>query len=70
MLQYTNKFLYDIQVLTQPNVAVLPELAMLSYLDLGLIKCEVLLGLLQRSPILGTLIFKVGKLVLAFNKCK
>ncbi|XP_058773564.1 F-box/LRR-repeat protein At4g14103-like [Vicia villosa] len=46
------------EVLTQPNVAVLPQFSMLIHLELGLTLCEVLLGLLQRSPLLKTLSFK------------
>ncbi|CAJ2659479.1 unnamed protein product [Trifolium pratense] len=46
------------EVLTQPNVAVLPKFAMLSHLELGSVSGEVLLGLLQKSPVLNTLIFK------------
>jgi hypothetical protein len=65
LLQYTNKFLYDIQALIQQNVAVLPEFPMLSHLELGLIRFDVFLGLLQRSPILKTLTFKVG--IITFN---
>jgi hypothetical protein len=52
--------IYVIQVLTQPNVAVLPKFAMLSYLELGTVSVEVLLGLLQKSSVLNTLLFKVG----------
>jgi hypothetical protein len=63
LLQYTNKFLYDIQALIQQNVAVLPEFPMLSHLELGLIRFDVFLGLLQRSPILKTLTFKVGNYI-------
>ncbi|PNX92214.1 F-box/LRR-repeat protein [Trifolium pratense] len=46
------------EVLPQPNVAALPEFPMLGHLELGLIRFEVLFGLLQRSPILKTLTFK------------
>ncbi|WJX72582.1 hypothetical protein P8452_56448 [Trifolium repens] len=46
------------EVLTQPNVAVLPKFAMLSYLELGTVSVEVLLGLLQKSSVLNTLLFK------------
>jgi hypothetical protein len=52
--------IYVIQVLTQPNVAVLPKFAMLSHLELGIVSVEVLLGLLQKSSVLNTLLFKVG----------
>ncbi|MCH80088.1 F-box/FBD/LRR-repeat protein, partial [Trifolium medium] len=51
------KFLAS-EVLTQPNVAVLPKFAMLSHLDLGFVSGEVLLGLLQKSSVLNTLLFK------------
>ena len=50
----------SIQVLTQPNVAVLPKFEMLSHLELGFVNVEVLLGLLQKSCVLNTLLFKVG----------
>ncbi|KAK2422820.1 hypothetical protein QL285_033322 [Trifolium repens] len=46
------------EVLTQPNVAVLPKFAMLSHLELGIVSVEVLLGLLQKSSVLNTLLFK------------
>ncbi|KAK2422882.1 hypothetical protein QL285_033377 [Trifolium repens] len=46
------------EALIQQNVAVLPEFPMLSHLELGLIRFDVFLGLLQRSPILKTLTFK------------
>ncbi|XP_058736041.1 F-box/FBD/LRR-repeat protein At3g14710-like [Vicia villosa] len=43
---------------TQPNVAILPKFAMLSYLELGYVSVQVLLGLIQNSPTLNTLLFK------------
>jgi len=43
-------------------MAVLPKFAMLSHLDLGYVSGEVLLGFLQKTPILNTLVFKVCKL--------
>ncbi|WJX67924.1 hypothetical protein P8452_52347 [Trifolium repens] len=46
------------KVLTQPNVAVLPKFEMLSHLELGFVNVEVLLGLLQKSCVLNTLLFK------------
>ena len=52
--------MFVIQVLTQPNMALLPKFAMLTNLDLGSVSGEVLLGLLQKSPVLHTLVFKVG----------
>ncbi|WJX67874.1 hypothetical protein P8452_52303 [Trifolium repens] len=45
-------------VLTQPNMALLPKFAMLTHLDLGSVSSKVLLGLLQKSPVLNTLVFK------------
>jgi hypothetical protein len=41
-------------------MAVLPKFAMLTHLDLGSVSSKVLLGLLQKSPVLNTLVFKVG----------
>ncbi|GAU27359.1 hypothetical protein TSUD_55120 [Trifolium subterraneum] len=46
------------EVLTQPNVAVLPNYAMLSHLELGYVSVKVLLGLLKKTPVLHTLIFQ------------
>ncbi|XP_058740942.1 F-box/FBD/LRR-repeat protein At3g14710-like [Vicia villosa] len=46
------------EVLTQPDMIVLPRFAMLSHLDLGVVTGEVLLSLLQKSPILNTLVLK------------
>ncbi|XP_058740952.1 uncharacterized protein LOC131613286 [Vicia villosa] len=46
------------EVLTQANMIVLSRFAMLSHLDLGVITGEVLLSLLQKSPILNTLVLK------------
>ncbi|GAU27358.1 hypothetical protein TSUD_55110 [Trifolium subterraneum] len=46
------------EVLTLPNVAVLPKYAMLSHLELGSVSWEVLLGLLQKTPVLNALFFK------------
>ncbi|XP_058740951.1 F-box/FBD/LRR-repeat protein At3g14710-like [Vicia villosa] len=46
------------EVLTQPNMIALPRFAMLSHLDLGIITGDVLLSLLQKSPILNTLVLK------------
>ncbi|KAK2368289.1 F-box/FBD/LRR-repeat protein [Trifolium repens] len=53
------------EVLTQPNMAVLPKFAMLTHLDLGSVSSKVLLGLLQKSPVLNTLVFKG---ILKFNQ--
>ncbi|KAK2422806.1 hypothetical protein QL285_033308 [Trifolium repens] len=39
-------------------MAVLPKFAMLTHLDFGSVSSKVLLGLLQKSPILNTLVFK------------
>ncbi|PNX84267.1 F-box/LRR-repeat protein, partial [Trifolium pratense] len=47
------------EVLTQPTVALLSKFAMLTHLDLGSVSGEVLFGLLQKSPVLNTLIFQV-----------
>ncbi|WJX72585.1 hypothetical protein P8452_56450 [Trifolium repens] len=46
------------EILTQPNLAVLPKFAMLNHLELGSVSGEVLLGLLQKSPVLNTLVFQ------------
>ncbi|XP_045801094.1 uncharacterized protein LOC123894966 [Trifolium pratense] len=46
------------EVLTQPTVALLSKFAMLTHLDLGSVSGEVLFGLLQKSPVLNTLIFE------------
>ncbi|KAK7244067.1 hypothetical protein RIF29_38885 [Crotalaria pallida] len=46
------------QVLAQSRVDFLPSFNMLSHLELGLVTWEVLLGLLQKSPILKRLVFK------------
>ncbi|WJX67926.1 hypothetical protein P8452_52348 [Trifolium repens] len=50
------------QVLTHPNVAMLPKFPMLSHLELGCVTDVVLLRLLQKSSILNTLLFKVPRL--------
>jgi hypothetical protein len=44
----------------QPNVIVLPKFAMLSHLDLGGVGSKVLLGLLQKTPVINTLVLWVG----------
>ncbi|XP_058740950.1 putative F-box/FBD/LRR-repeat protein At5g22670 [Vicia villosa] len=49
---------HESEVLTQPNMIALPRFAMLSHLDLGVITGDVLLSLLQKSPILNTLVLK------------
>ncbi|XP_058740944.1 F-box/FBD/LRR-repeat protein At5g22660-like [Vicia villosa] len=46
------------EVLPQTNMTILPRFAMLSHLDLGSVSGEVLLSLLQKSPILNTLVLK------------
>ncbi|KAK2368291.1 hypothetical protein QL285_081496 [Trifolium repens] len=46
------------EVLTQPNVAVLPKFAMLSHLELCAVSGKVLLGLLRKTPVLKTLFLK------------
>ncbi|KAJ1378487.1 F-box-like domain superfamily [Sesbania bispinosa] len=53
-------FLYwsVIQVLTKQKVAGLPVFGKLSHLELNLVTGEVLLGLLLKSPVLKTLVFK------------
>ncbi|CAK8579436.1 unnamed protein product [Lathyrus sativus] len=49
----------------QPNLASVPKFAMLSYLELvGLVSVEVLLCLIQKCPVLNTLVFKE---ILEFN---
>ncbi|KAK2422877.1 hypothetical protein QL285_033374 [Trifolium repens] len=50
------------QVLTHPNVAMLPKFPMLSHLELGCVTDVVLLRLLQKSSVLNTLLFKVPRL--------
>ncbi|KAJ1383998.1 Leucine-rich repeat domain superfamily [Sesbania bispinosa] len=46
------------EVLAQQKVSALPVFGMLSHLELGLVTGEVLLGILLKSPILKTLLFK------------
>jgi hypothetical protein len=60
--KFASKFslIYVIQVLTHPNVAMLPKFPMLSHLELGCVTDVVLLRLLQKSSVLNTLLFKVG----------
>ncbi|XP_058732189.1 F-box protein At3g03040-like isoform X2 [Vicia villosa] len=48
-----------LQFYTEPNVAILPKFAMLSYLELGFVDIKFLLGLFQNSPALNTLLFKI-----------
>jgi hypothetical protein len=42
------------------KVAVLPKFAMLSHLDLACVSGKVLLGLLQKTPVINTLVLRVG----------
>ncbi|KAJ1378490.1 Leucine-rich repeat domain superfamily [Sesbania bispinosa] len=46
------------EVLAQQKVSVLPVFGMLSHLELGFVSGEVLLGILLKSPILKTVLFK------------
>ncbi|CAK8579434.1 unnamed protein product [Lathyrus sativus] len=55
---------YGSEVLTRPNLAILPKFAMLSYLELGFVSFEVLLCLIQKTPVLNTLVFEG---ILKFN---
>ncbi|KAK7272619.1 hypothetical protein RJT34_29337 [Clitoria ternatea] len=52
------KFEGSMVLLTLLEVTNLPLFGMLTHLELGLVTCEVLLGLLLRSPVLETLVFK------------
>lgn len=56
LLKY--RFLY-VQYLEKTSMANLPLFGMLSYLDLGFVTGDVLLGLLLKSPVLRTLAFEV-----------
>jgi hypothetical protein len=58
-IQYN--FLYVMQFLTQSKedvypVSTLPLFANLSHLELGLVTIEFIFGLLQKSPVLKTLV--------------
>ncbi|KAK7244065.1 hypothetical protein RIF29_38883 [Crotalaria pallida] len=46
------------QVLAKSRLDILHSFVMLSHLELGLVTCEVLLGLLLKSPVLKTMVFK------------
>lgn len=60
--------MFVIQVLAQPNMGS-SKFATLTHLDLGSVSDEVLLCLLQKSPVLNTLVFKVGNYnALCFNR--
>jgi hypothetical protein len=53
--------MFVIQVVEdQSKAAVLPKFAMLSHLDLACVSGKVLLGLLQKTPVINTLVLRVG----------